>query len=376
MQYINEHNYESVLIDFLEGRLTETQAEEVRAFLQIHTSIAREFDLLQSAEPLHQTDDIFGNKSLLKKTINDQYPSNSNYQEFIIARLEGDLTDRKEEELNLFLENNPEYRKDVILFSKTFLKPDEAIKYHYKKNLKKRTPAMRKRLLFLSYAAAAVMLLFLTLYLLPDRQVNRPAGIADNKVPATEKTDAVSTEKTTPAVEEKVMQKQQNKESEIKKKVVPEVKQHIKPKIKSGAATPKTIPESQQQEMKRSRIPMMRMNRIELARVEGGATEIQMQPVHSTYTILGNKGKNSPKDFLTLPQLATKEIKKTLYASNEPARSSEKLSIWDLAYAGIKGINSLTENDIKFDREYDEKGNVEAVAIRKGKFEVEAPVKK
>ena len=372
MQYINEHNYESVLIDYLEGRLTEDQAAEVKVFLQTHADIAREFDLLQSAEPVHKTDDIFSNKSLLKKSINDQYPTDSNYQEFIIARLEGDLSDRKEEELNLFLENNPKYRKDVIQLSKTFLKPDHTVKYRYKKNLKKRTPAMRRRLLFISYAAAAVMLLFLTLYLLPNLQNNKPAGIADNKLPVTEKAESQSPEATSPPVRENTPQKTQ----ENTKKAVPEKKQSIKPKLKSGTASPKTIPENKQQEIKRSRIPMMRMNRIELARVEGGTTEIQIHPIQSTYNILGKADKKSSKDYLTLPQLATKEIKKTLYASNEPARSSDKLSIWDLAYAGVKGINSLTENDIKFDREYDEKGNVEAVAIRKGKFGVEAPVKK
>jgi hypothetical protein len=376
MQYINEHNYESVLIDYLEGRLTESQAAEVQAFLQNHTNIATEFELLQSAEPLDRDNSTFEDKSLLKKSINNQYPSEANYQEFIIARLEGDLSDRREEELDLFLENNPEYRKDVILYSKTFLKPDRTIKYSFKKNLKKRTPAMRKRLLFISYAAAAVMLLFLTLYLLPHQQGNKPAGIAENKVREEQGVTEQSPKNTAPAEKEAPSKKTQVKAEETKKKAVPEKKQSIQSEIKSGATVPKTIPVKEQHHEPQNRIPMMRMNRIELSRIDGDIPETQIHPMHSTYTILGEKKKSSSKDFLTLPQLASKEIKKTLYASSEPARTNDKLSIWDLAYAGIKGINSLTENNIEFDREYDKKGNVEAVAIRKGKFGVEAPLKK
>ena len=89
--------------------------------------------------------------------------TNRTAEEFFVAYIEGILSDEQKQRLNTFLEENPKYKKEFLLFQKTILIP-EKILFAEKDFLKhkKRKPIVVP--LYRYYAAAAVILFLIGLF--------------------------------------------------------------------------------------------------------------------------------------------------------------------------------------------------------------------
>ncbi len=161
-------NYEIWLIDWLDGNLDEARTEQLMAFLQENPDLKEEADSLSLAR-LDPDMNISVMKSGLKRDPADLPPSQVEY--LSIAFLENDLSAAQAGELKESISLNPANRKLFDAIQKTKLQPKD-YSFRNKKGLLRKTPSQKMyRLVVRSLsAAAAVTILMVTFFSLSRRQ--------------------------------------------------------------------------------------------------------------------------------------------------------------------------------------------------------------
>jgi hypothetical protein len=166
---INRSNYEIWLIDLLEGNLSEKEAEEVTRFLEQNPAIREEFDEMKSPLPELQHD-TFKNKKNIRKSTSD-IPG-SQFELLCVAHLENDIREESKSELYEILDSDPGKRKTFDLINKTKLKP-VAIVYKNKSLLFRRTPLQKViRLAAIGLSSAAAILLLVIIFQSTNHSLN------------------------------------------------------------------------------------------------------------------------------------------------------------------------------------------------------------
>ena len=86
----------------------------------------------------------------------------TNYEDFLIQKLEGILSTEQNAELDLFLHNNTDIRTEWEAFEQTVLIPDETIVYTHKELLKKKGAVlpMYRTMMYVASIAASLLLVF------------------------------------------------------------------------------------------------------------------------------------------------------------------------------------------------------------------------
>lgn len=159
---INIYNYEAYAIDYLDGKLNDSELEEMQAFLLNHPHIAMEL------EDLNDFELAFENKSKLDSQFKSQLKKREivpykeideqNFEEKFIAYWEDDLEEQERKELLLFVQKNPILRNNFDEFGSLKITADFSITFPDKKELKKEKSI--KLVLFYRIVAAAAVLLF------------------------------------------------------------------------------------------------------------------------------------------------------------------------------------------------------------------------
>jgi hypothetical protein len=89
------------------------------------------------------------------------------------------------------------------------------------------------------------------------------------------------------------------------------------------------------------------------------------------------KGEQPDKSgFLTIRQLAIREFKSEILLEKEDKINPDRFSVWDLADAGVKGVNKLIGWNMKLDKTYNEKGDITALAFNSGTLAFNTSLKK
>jgi len=182
-------NYEIWLIDYLDGVLDDARAKELLSFLNENPDIKEEFK--EFSQPVLSSDYTFNNKNLLKKRVSDL--PESQFEFLCVASAEGDLDEEQISELETVTAANPDERKILELIKRLRLAPPE-IKYSRKSKLKRLTlPQKIVRLSVIGISAAAGIALLISLYnisaksgdeLKPSLSINSSAGLKEIDAPA------------------------------------------------------------------------------------------------------------------------------------------------------------------------------------------------
>ena len=109
---IDQHNYETFLIDYIEGRLDALTIAELEDFLSIHPELKRE---LESFESITITPEniIYPDKKNLKKFSFGSTPiGDKNLEDFCIAFNENLLSAKKIKELLGYIEQNQHHKEE------------------------------------------------------------------------------------------------------------------------------------------------------------------------------------------------------------------------------------------------------------------------
>jgi hypothetical protein len=175
---ITRENYEVFIVDYLDGKLDPIQSANLIHFLSQNPDLEEEFNEYENMK-VNPTKNIKLDKQILKKDYSDvKNINNDNFDEFCIARFEGDLKRCDELRLKEYLKEHPEKLRDFILYSKLYLIPDYSIKYSKKYNIKKISPFVHtKRLILYSSSIAAATLILIMLLFRPGKNIEEMSKI-------------------------------------------------------------------------------------------------------------------------------------------------------------------------------------------------------
>ncbi|WP_282125998.1 hypothetical protein [Marinifilum flexuosum] len=131
MRRIDRHNYEEFFLDYLEGNMNDSEKKNLESFLALNPDLREELDEMCLVE-LEEEDIIF-DKSSLK-----QIPFETDFEDFCVAKLEGDLEQEEEIAFTKYLNENLIGKAQYQLFERTNLKADNDIIYPDKEELKRK----------------------------------------------------------------------------------------------------------------------------------------------------------------------------------------------------------------------------------------------
>ena len=171
MGVITRNNYESYVIDYIDGTLDVSSVNELLEFLENNPDLKEEVELLSGGIRIQKQSVTFDEKEKLKKKIIPVGKINGdNYQEKFIAYYEGDLDEKEVENVLKFVAVNEFLEKEFKLFSGLFIEPDKSIFYPGKESLKKHGKFVYLPLL--RNVAAALIILLAGIYFLLNIKKN------------------------------------------------------------------------------------------------------------------------------------------------------------------------------------------------------------
>jgi hypothetical protein len=323
---ITRENYESFFIDYLEGTLDKRLVDDFIDFLQNNPDLKEE---LTFVEPLtiQPEEIVFEKKEQLYK---QHFDSEQEFNRAAIAGLEGDLSEKQKNEFDKYLALHPEKQKDVELFKKTKLLPDESIVFHKKKKLYRYT--IGRSILLWSGRIAAVLILALAIFSLVDNNSNN--SLTENQVAKVEK----ETSKKEKAPETKQTQVQQ----ETKTIPTEKEKNNARPEIKKPKPIKKSntrIHENSTGRMKNEDIALKR---------------IPVEVPETMQTMVANFETSAPRVYL-----AAVKPKNSVFTTHGDERLladvvREKTNIEDInlnkiAKVGLKLISGFTKENFTYE---------------------------
>lgn len=179
---INLQNYESYFVRYIDNDLSKTEVEEVQRFLQQHPELNNDLDAFRST--VLQPDDtfVFPAKAMLKRSVHA-----GNYEDYFARYVEQDLSAEETAEVNIFLQQNPSFTRQLDAYKATRLVADTTIVFPDKKALKKEQPRkvipMYARYILSAAVAAGLLLLFFV------KGIQRMPGSSDVQVAQNETVD-------------------------------------------------------------------------------------------------------------------------------------------------------------------------------------------
>ncbi len=155
---VNKENYESLLIDYLDGTLDPARERDLLAFINQDPVLKAELEVLLTRHDISvaESNSEKTDFSFLKKPASVKL--NDEMQELMIASIESDLSTEQQNALNRNLVLYPELKSEFELFQKTKLQPDTNIVFENKQLLKRKAQAVIIPMFRKMMAAAAVIL--------------------------------------------------------------------------------------------------------------------------------------------------------------------------------------------------------------------------
>lgn len=377
MERINIHNYESFLLDYIEGCLDSGLVSEMHTFLANHPTIAEEaeglndFKLDASSLVYPNTEDLYREKASVQMQ--------ENLMMLFSMAADGTLSAEDQLKLNAGLNQYPEHTQDYQAYLQTRLKVDNTIVFPYKASLKKVIPLYNYAAVswMLKIAAVVILILFSLWFLIPSGIEELPQLSNMASVPINSKEEVSLPEQATTHNDAAPITVSPTDVSIIhlaSPKASPlaahkeEGETQLIPQLSSEervAALPRIEPVLASQHLMRSigvsdRQPYTMFRKTRYPDIRWLTTDPLYANVESNDLIwqaslgwlFGKDGKTSKARSRSL---------------ESPVRS---FNLWGVANAGILAINLLTDNNIKLDKDLDDNGKVVAYALQNDGFQI------
>ncbi len=359
---INRSNYEIFFLDYFEGNLSEEQVESLLSFLKENTDLKEEFDSFEIVA-LKDIDELpFNNKAALKVPDTSLPITEKNFDWFCIADIEKDLSIEEEKALKKYLEKNPEKNKDVDLYKKTILTPDNDIVFEKPQTLKRFVSSpfiITKQLWSYASAAAVIFIMVGLFFMMPKQKSDIDLAIEESHIIEI------------PKNLQEVIEESQIAETDNVKPFVLEEKSSI---INNPVTT--TTPEHQT--VMSNPNPLLATNISVEKDITLGYQKQEPNLAASSSSIFGTSYDNnritSDSDHnsmaysedtssRTLSQFAVNTLQSATNIDVTAGLSRNKMSFWDFAGAGLARISNITGNPLTVQKERDESGKIVEFAL-------------
>jgi hypothetical protein len=346
-------NYEIWLIDYLDGNLDETRVSQLFSFLEENSDLRHEFEEI-SGYKIIPAGKLSLNKNHLKKTYSDL--SAEQFDFLCIAAVENDLEEEQKAELGAIVNEDPERKKILELIDKTKLKAP-AIKYNRKSGLRKvSTPQKVLRLSVIGLSAAAGLAIMISLFNLSGKSNKELLPLVATNSP----------EKNIAAIAS-------HKEN----------KPEINPKGISVQNTLNTVVVAENKTASDKSAPV----EISPEKPDPGHINISKSEYIPEVTMVKNSFEGtlaalniavvSPTEAIEKPGLNTiiaRLFREKILKSREPETGS--LKPYEIADAGILGLNKLLGWQMSLQKNLDDKGDLKSLYFSSKILKFNAPVRK
>lgn len=375
---INRQNYQIWITDYYDGRLDAFQAEVLMDFLSDNPDLKAEFEDypgLSVSPPEHSSPD----KNELLRTPDEL--TNEQVDHFSIAYWENDLDEKQKGEIEALAKTDPRFRKNLGIYGKIKLKADQS-EYPGKSMLLK-IPARRRRtgimLTALSTAASIAILAGLFLILnrqspapSPDRQVLASAGEdraqetirEESSRPDTSDENPPSEHTGTENPQSRVIAGTQSRESRSTTGTESSKNQAVHP-AQSMKSDP--TPVKAEIHLAMSKIPVREEIKLDNAEVRYLLAETEPYDISLPPGTMDNM-KMTVREFLAF------HFRKSILDEEDPG--VENLKAWEIADAGIKGVNSLLGWNMEFQAGQGEDGRLQNLRFTSELLKIDHDFKK
>lgn len=187
---INRNNYEEYLLLYIDGELSADERQAVESFLETHTDLKKELQLLQQTILQPENDIVFDGKNTLYRK--GEGINLRNYQECFLLYVDEELNTSEKEAVETFVLKNPVLQDEFTLLKNTVL-PKEPVIFHNKETLYRKEEKRRPVVTMLRWAslAAAVMICIIAmLWIFNSKNKIQPVAdkhgaVKENIVPVT-----------------------------------------------------------------------------------------------------------------------------------------------------------------------------------------------
>ena len=349
---ISRQNYEQYLVDYLDGKLNDEEVCVLMSFLDFNPGLKEEFADIEKM-CLAPDGTIFSNKANLLKSESDLSEAAilKDFDMYCISSMENDIDDEDEKILQDIIWDDPDREDTYMLYQSTRLLPDESILYPAKARLKKRFIPIPYRIILPAAAAVAALLIILQVFTGKDPEdynvmqtIQSPETSNDNKEISSPLTKAAQSPDETPSL---TREEKSNGISPVNEGAILGKGSHMA----DGSII--------EAESNTSR------ERIQLARIESKSVPQLSRSNANSEEILST--------YLTLRQTTNLPENSD---SAEISGDNPKLSLWILADASVRGLNSVSEDEYHLDREKDKNGKTRRITFDSPVFGISAPLRK
>lgn len=360
---IDRSNYEIWFIDWLDGNLNEIQIERLQGFLQENPDLKEEFDELDRDAMHCISNESFRYKEQLKKTPSDL--SLSQFEYLCVAYLENDLSSDQESELKESIEHDQEKRKSFELVQKMKLS-HVAVSFKQKSKLFRRTIGQKViRLSIIGLSAAAITTLVMITYFSAPRTMQVKS----------EKT-ALKIEVTSP-VQKQPVQTASDKLTSGKKSSTGKNKGKNMFAVAQNITSVSTEHNSYPTVQNDSIVISTENPRIFIGKIPvSDAIGLQKVAIPNTLIAINSKPVIPEYDDgrSKLSRLIAKTFRQKILKEN--TGKDTPLRVYEIAEAGVSGLNKLLGWEMALDERKDENGDLKSVYFSSKLIKFNAPVKK
>ncbi len=343
---INRNNYEQYVLDYLEGRLDEKVMVLMKSFLSENPDIEEEVSIYDPSMQFNSGSASVNKTSLFHSFDDISFIGPENFEEFCVAYYEGDLTSKSSTMLKRYLQQNPELKPMYKLHAKLKFTPDKHVHYSFKKTLKKDVIIpVQRRIYYAITAAAAIFLLFMFFQLF---YLNKPGTELSNGTDPNNTTVTAFTQS-------------ENKPSR-------DYNQSITHTVGINRIIQKNHP-----------LPATGLN--ETIHHENVMLSLIHPVAPSIESIVAGPAYRT--NIITAITIDSVSINKNRIADNlakekndRPTKALQHKLFWSVLHLSIKGINSLTENNLALHTEQNSSGELTAFALENKNFEISKRINK
>ncbi len=359
---INRNNYEEYFIDYLDGKFSRSDNDMFLLFLAQNPDLKEELEMFQKEE-LVSGEIVFDRKeSLKKKRILD---TGNNFDELCIARLEGDLSEKESSEFDNYVAENSDREKVYSIYKKTKLNTDKSVVFKEKDNLKKEAGKISRTHIYSIISAAASVIILIGLYFVISQKaiINNEIRVAEQsgreiKPENSEKDIPNSTAETAIELKKITVSKIEDKKWITEEKVKPAIQIN-------------TIKKPEETDKFRTAPVPEKLNGANIAYYNKEITYPQLAEV-SLMEAPDIQEPEQPENYYTLKTFLASTFNRHLLNKKE----KDKIEFFDIAQAGVAGLNKLTGSNMKLERKLDKNGNPDKTEFNSRLIAFSAPIKK
>jgi hypothetical protein len=359
---IDRSNYELWLIDWLDGNLNDSQIEQLKHFLAGNPDLKEESDELTMFR-LNPAWKSFLHKNQLKKTTADLTLSQFEY--LSVAYLENDLSAEEKTELLESIENDQEKKNSFEFVQKMRLLPGN-LSYKHKKRLLKRTIAQNVIQWSLAgLSAAAIVTLVIITYVSKPRELN----IDSNKTARTVSVDSAVLKQATGIASNDVKEGRRNIPEKFRRKSI------IAVSLKPSSAIPEIKNTSHAENESVYQSPDLSRTIIDKINVSP-SIDLKGESIPNTLIALNPSAAVSEYDDgrSKLSRFIARTFREKILKENKAKDSP--LKAYELAKAGVTGLDKLLGWEMALDEKKDDNGVLKSVYFSSKMLKFNAPIKK